>query len=784
MRGDFSRIRFSRGKNYTAVLEQQGRVALDADANEQCFIDEYQSRTETVDVVGEYGAPAGDAGFEITVTGNDDIRIGAGRYYVEGLLCENPASLSYESQPYLIDPAPAGNASLLIAELLRFKGQLVLQVVLQVWQRLVTALDDPCLREPALGRADTTTRLQTVWRVVATLAKAPEKQAGARGTSGMSACCQDMYAATPAASTGTMTAGTSGPSADCGCEPVAAAGYQGIENQLYRVEIHDGGDQTEATVKWSRENGSVVSAITGISGSTIQVSSLGPDANLGFQVGQWVELTDDTYLFSLRPNQPGMLYQIQSIKPADLSVTLAGPVTPVDPARHARMRRWDQSGPTATADGIPLAAGSPIQLENGIQVSFAAGTYQSGDYWTIPARTASGQIDWPPCGSDGNAFQPPTSIQVYNAPLACVHWVGATKITRSRLRIDDCRRKFSPLTALTAPATGQAIHVQDVNWVNDEVTTLDQLVASGLTITLDQAPSGPVNGANFVVTFEPATGLAGNEQRELISFVPGFLNELLPTTILRGITIVDAEIVTKGQTVSWLLPFDQAARLQQLTIDFLDALISLGAGVGWFARVRIRLLGQMIFATGAAGPLYLDGRAFGQPALRRDGVTPRIGLQLPSGQDAVASDFDGWFYVAPTLQVVLLTVTYPNLTVVAGPGNNVTGVVVTGSKPPEDVTPTAVVRVNYPAIADATIALALVGEQGGVGNVASIQSTVPIASGETSATVPITIVGNPGSGQTLNFTITATLGAAAGPASGASGTFTVTGAEPTQPPAQ
>ena len=40
MRGDFSRIRFNPGKNYTAVLEQQGRVALDADANEQCFIED------------------------------------------------------------------------------------------------------------------------------------------------------------------------------------------------------------------------------------------------------------------------------------------------------------------------------------------------------------------------------------------------------------------------------------------------------------------------------------------------------------------------------------------------------------------------------------------------------------------------------------------------------------------------------------------------------------------------------------------------------------------------
>ena len=50
MRGDFSRIRFNRLKGYTAVLEQQGRVALDADANEQCFIDDYLRGRETVDV--------------------------------------------------------------------------------------------------------------------------------------------------------------------------------------------------------------------------------------------------------------------------------------------------------------------------------------------------------------------------------------------------------------------------------------------------------------------------------------------------------------------------------------------------------------------------------------------------------------------------------------------------------------------------------------------------------------------------------------------------------------
>ena len=157
-------------------------------------------------------------------------------------------------------------------------------------------------------------------------------------------------AAPPQASTGTMSAATGGPAADCGCEPVAAAGYQGIENQLYRVEIHDGGDETKATFKWSRENGSVVTAVTGISGLAVGVSSLGPDANLGFQAGQWVELTDDSYVFGPTPNSPGPLYQIQSIQPADLSVTLVVPAGThrFQPGPNPRMRRWDQSGPAAT----------------------------------------------------------------------------------------------------------------------------------------------------------------------------------------------------------------------------------------------------------------------------------------------------------------------------------------------------------------------------------------------------------------------------------------------------
>ena len=80
------------------------------------------------------------------------------------------------------------------------------------------------------------------------------------------------------------------------------AGYDRLENQLYRVEIHKKGDRDHATFKWSRDNGSVATAVLEITGTTdgtptsgeIKVRDLGRDDVLGFANNQLVELVDDT----------------------------------------------------------------------------------------------------------------------------------------------------------------------------------------------------------------------------------------------------------------------------------------------------------------------------------------------------------------------------------------------------------------------------------------------------------------------------------------------------------
>ncbi len=435
MKGDFSRIRLNLNKHYTAVLQQQGRVALDADANEQQAIDQHIRDTEITDIIGPFGGPKGDEGFKITVPDASTIMIGRGRYYVEGILCESDKKQDYSSQPYLINP---GTTDAELLQQLSSGSAYALQLYLEVWQRLVTVLDDSCLREPAIGQADTTARLQTVWRVVA------EPVAAANANTQPGACCADMYKKVRTPGTGRLWARTNPGSGDCPCEPTPQAGYRGLENQLYRVEIHHSGDGKTATFKWSRENGSVVSAITGVSSNTLTVNSLGPDANLGFQANNWVELTDDSYLFGLTPNQPGSLIQVQNPVPNTLSLVLQQPAVGIDPSINARVRRWDQFGALAGADGVSLAVDTWVDLENGIQIKFSAGQYNTGDYWLIPARTATGQIEWPPCGSNGDNYQPPLSTPIYRAPLACVHWDSQ----KQTFTVEDCRRSFPPLTEL------------------------------------------------------------------------------------------------------------------------------------------------------------------------------------------------------------------------------------------------------------------------------------------------------------------------------------------------
>jgi hypothetical protein len=101
MKGDISRETFDVAKHYSGVRMQQGRVQTDADWNEQEALQRRRAQIEARDVIGRCGAPEDNAGFAISIAGGA-LKIGAGRYYVDGILCENETDgLVFESQPDL-----------------------------------------------------------------------------------------------------------------------------------------------------------------------------------------------------------------------------------------------------------------------------------------------------------------------------------------------------------------------------------------------------------------------------------------------------------------------------------------------------------------------------------------------------------------------------------------------------------------------------------------------------------------------------------------------------------
>ena len=242
MHGDFSRLTFSAANHFSAVLSQQGRVQVDADLNEADAIRRHYLHTLITDLLGPAAGPAGadgKGGFAITPANGKppDLNISSGRYYVDGLLCENDpaAGTTYWGQPdAFLDPNNT-------ADVLPDPPYLV---YLLAWERLITAAEDPAIREVALGdqAPDTTARARLVWQVRAVPAAAVFDQVPTEPFP-VDACqkLRSWFAALRGnapmlrARTAPADPGSTDP-----CITPPQAGYRGLENQLYRVEVHTG----------------------------------------------------------------------------------------------------------------------------------------------------------------------------------------------------------------------------------------------------------------------------------------------------------------------------------------------------------------------------------------------------------------------------------------------------------------------------------------------------------------------------------------------------------------
>jgi hypothetical protein len=446
MYGDFSRFTFAPEKHYSAVLIQQGRVMLDADANEQTAVTLYYLRRLAADLIGPYGGPGDDPGFGIgfdTSTVPPTLTIGPGHYYVQGLLCEVDRATTYFAQPeaYLDSDDDADRLP-----------EAPYLVYVRVWERHITAVEDPSIREFALGEngPDTAARSKVVWQVLASSDWPPRSGTAVGNDRDAARKKWKDWEQAQVPTEHTLSGGqvprlrarARQPSADdldpCVVSPEAR--YRGLENQLYRVEIHGGGAAGAATFKWSRDNGTAVFPLESLSGEEATVVSLGRDRGLGIEVGDWIEILDDRLV--LRGERQA-LQRVDRIEPLDRLVFLEESSkngVGRDPDLHPFLRRWDQlEGPATSGHAklltdqgvLELTEGEWIELEDGVEIQFEeGGEYTPGDYWLITARVATGDVEWPQ-DAGGPALRPPVGICYFYAPLAYVDAAGNASDMRS-----------------------------------------------------------------------------------------------------------------------------------------------------------------------------------------------------------------------------------------------------------------------------------------------------------------------------------------------------------------
>ena len=225
-----------------------------------------------------------------------------------------------------------------------------------------------------------------------------------------------------------------------------------------------------ATFKWSRENGSVIFPILHLGDNVATVRDLGREHRFGLRRGDWVEIVDDD---SALQNRAEPLLQVTEVDRESMQVTLKATLTSgvgTDPAKHPLLRRWDQP-----SEPIPVVEMSGdkdenwITLEDGVQIQFVAplsmavgvgvgvqleGTdtlrvierignvsvYRTGDYWLIPARVATGDVEWPgPVGAPRP--KPPHGVEHGYAPLGLIGVDAGGKVTINK----DLRRPIKQL---------------------------------------------------------------------------------------------------------------------------------------------------------------------------------------------------------------------------------------------------------------------------------------------------------------------------------------------------
>ena len=238
------------------------------------------------------------------------------------------------------------------------------------------------------------------------------------------------------------------------CEIAATAGYRRLENQLYRVEVHDGRREPDVQVVarerlgrlCSRERQRRQRAAADDRARSPRAAATPTSTSRCTTASSWSTTTPSSSV------APAQLFEYLNDGNDELELVLAG--VPVGHARPGSGAPPDPAPLGSPADRagdnvLPIVEGTWIELEEGVQVRFApGGTYRPGDYWQIPARTITADVEWPRNDDGDPLARPPAGIADAYCRLGIVE-VGADG---SITVVADCRKLFPPLTAIDAAA--------------------------------------------------------------------------------------------------------------------------------------------------------------------------------------------------------------------------------------------------------------------------------------------------------------------------------------------
>jgi DNA-binding beta-propeller fold protein YncE len=419
-----------------------------------------------------------DPGADLIVMGGDGSAEGAGRFYGDGVAAVKERHESYTTQRDLPEPALAALDSVADGD------TRIDWAYLDLWERPLTYIEKPMLREPALEGADTATRTQVVAQVrllagqEVALPNEPAPPAAA-------------FAALPRWGKGTLTtkdtpAAALEPCADP-CEPAIAGPYLGEENRLFRVEIHGAGDigladaAGTALFKWSRDNGAVASGLTaeaasGATSAEVEKPEL-------FAIGDLIEISDDLVELVTGPVEDtathreharGEMRRISTVNMQTRRVSWDDPTSPEPTLHaplsramrlvyHAKVTKWDAL--------LPVTAGD-VALADGVTIEFGGHDFIPGDYWLFTTRTVDRSVE-------RLIEAPPRGVRHAYFLLAGITRAKTDALTPESVVVEDLRARFAPLPELDASRisfdpSACAVETPLPDW--DKVATVQQAI--------------------------------------------------------------------------------------------------------------------------------------------------------------------------------------------------------------------------------------------------------------------------------------------------------------------